>query len=212
MPMLNFHPAPGLGDLLPGWYSVPQNPLRPDSTPLVPTVRAATGNAITMKPKMGDLLPGTMFTVPQNPVRRNLLSSMGMAGMGCGCGCDRMAGPPAVALGEYVPSQVDVPGNNPFRYDYPPMGDNQNYWYQPMAIYGQPSSEDMQSHGMAGLSMDGTGLLGTGLFAGGMNLNTWGTGEYVAAGLGAYTLFSLFSTGKRHAQTVRRKYSAAVRA
>ena len=208
MPMLNFHPAPGLGDLLPGWHSVPQNPLRPDSTPLVPTVRAATGNAITVKPKMGDLLPGK-FTVPQNPIRKNLMSSMGMAGMGCGCGCDRMSGPPAVAMGSYSPHLVDVNGSTPYRFDFPPMGDDNRVWFQPMAIYGQPSSEDMQSHGMAGLTMDGTGLLGTGLFSGGMNFSTWGTGEYVVAGLGAYTLFSLFSTGKRHAGVLRRKARAA---
>lgn len=158
MPMLNFHPAPGLGDLLPGWYTVPQNPLRPDSTPLVPSVQAASGNRITRKPTIGDLLPGTMFVIPQNPILQNI--SGGMAGLGCGCGCQ--SGPPAVALGA--------------------------------------------------LNFDGQGMLGTGLFEGGLDLSTWGAPEYVAAGIGVYTLFSLFSTGKRHGQAVRRKYRAALAA
>lgn len=176
MPMLNFHPAPGLGDLLPGWFDVPQNPIRPDSTALVPTVRAAVGNRVTRKPTMGELLPGTMFTVPQNPVMQNMAgsglagftpgrfsvpqTSVGMGGLGCGCGCNSAA--PAV--------------------------------------------------GMGGLTMDGTGLLGTGLFAGGLDLSTWGAGEYVTAAAGAYVLFSVLSTGKRHAQTARRKYRAALAA
>lgn len=156
MPMLNFHPAPGLGDLVPGWHVVPQNPLRPDSTILVPSVQAASGNRITKKPTIGELLPGR-FTVPDNPVKKGL--HMGMGGLGCGCGCT--SGPPA--------------------------------------------------YGLSGLSMDGTGLMGTGLFAGGTDLSTWGAGEYVTVGIGAYALYSLFSTGKRHAGTVRRKASAAYR-
>jgi hypothetical protein len=79
--MLNFHPAPGLGDLAPGWFNIPQNPLRPDSTVLVPTVSAAVGNRVTVKPRLGDFV-ASRFTVPQNPIVKNL-----MTGMGMGC-CD----------------------------------------------------------------------------------------------------------------------------
>jgi hypothetical protein len=206
MPMLNFHPAPGLGDLIPGWHTVPQNPLRPDSTPLVPTVSAAVGNRITRKPTIGDILPAT-FTVPQNPLIHNVPGSL--AGLGCGCGC--ASGPPAIAMGT-LPLDIAVPaGTTPYRYGFPPMADDAR-WFVPMPYYEQPSSEDMAAYGMGALNMDGTGLLGTGLFSGGMDVATWGTGEYVTAAVGVYALFSVFSTGKRHASTARRKYRAALAA
>ena len=85
MPFLPFHPAPGLGDLLPGSFVVPQNPIRPDSTALVPSVQAANGGQVAYRPRMGDLLPGS-FVVPQNPIIRTLATG-GMSGIGCpGCG------------------------------------------------------------------------------------------------------------------------------
>lgn len=84
MSHLPFHPAPGLGDLMPGSFVVPSNPIRNDGTPLVPSVQAAQGGQVAYRPKIGDLLPGS-FPVPQNPIVRNL--SGGMAGLGCGdCG------------------------------------------------------------------------------------------------------------------------------
>ena len=59
------HPAPGFGDLMPGWYSVPQNPIRDVGTALVPS--ANSGGQITRVPKLGELMPGA-FSVPQNPL------------------------------------------------------------------------------------------------------------------------------------------------
>ena len=50
------HLAPGLGDLLPGWTVVPQNPI------------AAAAYGTTYVPGIGDLLPGS-FPVPQNPIK-----------------------------------------------------------------------------------------------------------------------------------------------
>ena len=80
--MLNHHPAPGLGDLLPGFFVVPQNPFK-DST--------------TYVPRIGEILPGS-FPVPQNPIKdytNGVLNLIGrdpnvkgvVNGMGdCGCG------------------------------------------------------------------------------------------------------------------------------
>jgi len=79
---LNYHPAPGLGDLLPGFFVVPQNPVRDAETALVPSVQALNPGAILKKPHIGDFLPGTFFAVPQNPVRKNLATGMG--GLSCG--------------------------------------------------------------------------------------------------------------------------------
>ena len=94
MSQLKFHPAPGLGDLLPGWHVVPQNPIRDAGTALVPSVQAASGNRITRTPHVGDLLAAS-FVVPQNVIVRNV--STGMNGLaatkGIGClGCSGCAG------------------------------------------------------------------------------------------------------------------------
>jgi len=97
MSHLRVHPAPGLGFLLPGWYVVPQNPIRDAGTPLVPSVQASVGNRTVRTPHIGDLLAAA-YVVPQNPIARNLATGMnGMAathGIGClGCptcaGCDQ---------------------------------------------------------------------------------------------------------------------------
>jgi hypothetical protein len=86
MSQIGFHPAPGLGDLAPGWFVVPQNPLRNDSTVLVPSVQASAGGRMVKKPHIGDFVAGS-FVVPQNPVRRNLATGMMGLGGGLGCGC-----------------------------------------------------------------------------------------------------------------------------
>lgn len=96
MSTINFHPAPGLGDLLDGWFVVPQNPVRDAGTPMVPSVQATMPGRVMVKPHMGDFLPGT-FTVPQNPIVKNLQTGMGglacVGGMGCACGSPSCAGP-----------------------------------------------------------------------------------------------------------------------
>lgn len=80
MAFTNIHPAPGLGELMPGFYVVPQNPI----------TMAQTGMGYF--PKMGELLPGA-FTVPQNPIVSNFRSGMqGMGTMGCAGGRDCSAG------------------------------------------------------------------------------------------------------------------------
>lgn len=82
MSQINFHPAPGLGDLMNAWFVVPQNPLRGDPTVLVPSVQATAPGKILRKPRLGDFVAGS-FVVPQNPLRKQL----GMGGCGCaGCG------------------------------------------------------------------------------------------------------------------------------
>lgn len=86
-----FHPAPGLGDLLPGFFVVPQNPITTPGTALVPTLQGLNGNRITKRSGIGDLLPGS-FIVPQNPLRDALTG--GMSGLGCGSGCGGGCGGP----------------------------------------------------------------------------------------------------------------------
>lgn len=98
------HPAPGYGDLLPGWTLLPFNPMSP-STAIVATVSAANpGQAVRIRgageliagsfpvPQnpilaalgVGDLTPGG-FPVPFNPITRQQAMGCGCAGGGCGC-------------------------------------------------------------------------------------------------------------------------------
>lgn len=53
MAQIQLHPAPGLGDLMAGWFAVPQN---------------SVTDGITYTPGIGDILPGS-FAVPQNPIK-----------------------------------------------------------------------------------------------------------------------------------------------
>ena len=89
---LSLHPAPGnLGELLPGWFAVPQDPI---TAP------------ITYTRGIGEILPGS-YTVPQNPVAnyatgvvRPIATSPNAQGMvngapvggDCGCGCGGSGG------------------------------------------------------------------------------------------------------------------------
>lgn len=79
MAQLNFHPAVGFGDLMPGWHVVPQNPILTGGTPLVPSIQATAPGRVMRRGKLAELMPGG-FSVPQNPLRQAL------GGMGCGCG------------------------------------------------------------------------------------------------------------------------------
>lgn len=88
MARINFHPAPGFGDLMPGFFVVPQNPLRPGDTgtPLVPSLQATAPGRTLRISRIGELMPG-QFSVPQNPLMAAITG--GMSGLGCGCssGC-----------------------------------------------------------------------------------------------------------------------------
>lgn len=87
MPHIPFHPAPGFGDLSPGWFVVPQNPMRSDGTALVPSVQATAPGRVVRVPSLNDLVQAS-FVVPQNPLVPHL---SGLRGLGCGCsqlGCD----------------------------------------------------------------------------------------------------------------------------
>lgn len=93
MPHISFHPAPGLGELMPGWHIVPQNPIAPDYTELVPTPQARSGGRPVYVPHMGELMPAK-FTEPENPIR-NALGLRGCGGCGCGGGCKAGCGCPS---------------------------------------------------------------------------------------------------------------------
>lgn len=89
MSHIPFHPAIGFGDLLPGEFVVPQNPIRDAGTPLVPSTVAVMGGKPYRTPHLADLLPGK-FVVPQNPLITTVTN--GYSGIpqhshaGCGCG------------------------------------------------------------------------------------------------------------------------------
>ena len=66
MPFVNVHPAPGLGEMLPGWFVVPNNPFQPRSV-------VGVGKGVGM------MLPAG-FVVPQNP----LIDALRTVGMPAG--------------------------------------------------------------------------------------------------------------------------------
>jgi hypothetical protein len=91
---IHSHPAPGLGDLMPGWFSVPQN---------------SVTDGVTYTPGIGDILATDGYSVPQNPILdymkgqvtligqqkgpgpgmlngQPVSMSAGTSGAGCGCG------------------------------------------------------------------------------------------------------------------------------
>ena len=83
MPYLPFHPAPGVGIMLPGMWTVPQNPITA---------------GLRRQPHLGEMMPA-FFPVPENPLMEALT--------GCGgcSGCSgRCSGRCEVGLGqlEYV--------------------------------------------------------------------------------------------------------------
>jgi hypothetical protein len=114
--MLNSHPAPGLGDLLPGFFVVPQNPI---------TDRGPT----TYVPRIGEILPGS-FPVPQNPIkdymtgRLNLIgretgvpgtiNGKGVSGIGCGCGgsCGSCSGGLSGISEDWAAIQANITAGN----------------------------------------------------------------------------------------------------
>lgn len=75
---LNCHPAPGLKALLPGWWSVPNNPV------------SAALQPITRTPGIAEILPAA-YVVPQNPIRDYVNGQTKMIGQG-GCGCGGSCG------------------------------------------------------------------------------------------------------------------------
>jgi hypothetical protein len=69
MSNLNYHPAPGLGDLLAGAYVVPQNPIQ------------MAREGISVVPALGDFVAAS-FVVPQNPLRDQVLGITAPIGQG----------------------------------------------------------------------------------------------------------------------------------
>ena len=63
MSHIHRHPAPGLGELIPGWWNVPNNPFNQ------PTVKS-------VRPSVGELVR-TNWVLPQNPLA-NSLSTVGL--------------------------------------------------------------------------------------------------------------------------------------
>lgn len=62
--------------------------------------------------------------------------------------------------------------------------------------------------------VDGLGCCrdGLGLFDGGLDFSTWGVGEWAAVGVGAFALYSMFSTSKRGYRAAREGVKSTRRA
>lgn len=104
MAHLPFHPAPGLGELLPGFFVVPQNPI------------TAAVKGTQYIPHVGELLPAS-FSVPQNPIVKTFQTNMNGLGAcprgNCGGFTGALAGatlPGMSGLGEMDMSSFN-PGN-----------------------------------------------------------------------------------------------------
>lgn len=67
---IQFHPAPGLGDLMPGWFPVPQNPMT---------------DGISYIPRIGEIMAGN-YPVPQNPIKDYTKGQVTLLGQQNGCG------------------------------------------------------------------------------------------------------------------------------
>ncbi len=165
MSHLPFHPAPGLGDMAPGWFALPQNPLtQSDSTVLVPTIQATAPGRVVRFPTLADLVQAS-FAVPQNPVRTELAMSMaGLKGLGCGgmgCGC-------------------------------PGFGCDGGKDFYALNGLGQTPGTDPVSQWLAGTGSIGTTLADDYTLAG-ITLPTWGW--IAAAGAAFYVATDLFGKG-----------------
>jgi hypothetical protein len=102
MAFTNFHPAPGLGELMPGDYVVPQNPI------------TAAQKGVKYIARVGELLPG-QFSIPENPIVRNFRTGMqGMGTLGCaGLGCDRAGFTGSLAGGSMSLGELDLTDLDP---------------------------------------------------------------------------------------------------
>ena len=103
MAFTNIHPAPGMGELMPGFFVVPQNPI----------TMAQTGMGYFAR--MGELLPAS-FSVPQNPIVNNFATGMqGMGTLGCGgnkgCAAGFTGALSGGSIGELVDGHFVVPQN-----------------------------------------------------------------------------------------------------
>ena len=76
MPHLDYHPAPGISALLPGWTLMPYNPISP-STDLVASLGAAMPGRAIRIPRIGDLFATSGYPLPQNPILAALSKSGG---------------------------------------------------------------------------------------------------------------------------------------
>jgi len=175
-----FHPAPGLNDLAPGWFAVPQNPLEMgDSTVLVPSMRAtAPGQAITY-PTLGDLVAAS-FAVPQNPVRQNL--AMGLAGLrGLGCG------------GPWGCSQLGCDGGR-------------NFFALNGVPDGSPGTDPVSTFLAGNLGTPGSWLANESTIFG-FQMPNWGWG--IAGFTLAYVASDLFSKGHAASKRAAHRYASS---
>lgn len=182
MSHIPYHPAPGLNDLAPGWFALPQNPLEMgQSTVLVPSIRATAPGSAIKYPSLADLVAAS-FVVPQNPIRQNLAMSLaGLRGMGCG--------------GAWGCSQLGCDGGQDF-YALNGMGD-----------LGQVIGTDPVSQFLAtNLGSPGTWLADQSTIMS-FTLPNWGWG--VAGFALVYVASDLFSKGNARAKGYAKRYASS---
>jgi hypothetical protein len=129
MSHIALHPAPGLGEMLPGWFSVPNNPIKSGYEQAAYT------------PHVGELMPAK-FSIPENPLVRALAGygmgycSAGMGGLGADAAVpswwDTIVGalfPPAgvISAGQRVSANVGEAAEGTFGGLLPDVG--QWPWY-----------------------------------------------------------------------------------
>lgn len=98
------HPAPGLGDLMPGWWSYPNDP------------QALASQGVTKTPSIGDILPAA-WTIPENPLKAYVTGQTKMIGQGGG-GKQRtgnVSARTAKGMGDIVPTGPFPVPNNQFK-------------------------------------------------------------------------------------------------
>lgn len=104
-----YHPAPGsIGELLPGFYNVPQNPI----------VMARQG--VTRRPGIAEIIDG-YYVVPQNPIVQQVsgnVKPLGTSGCGCSggsgrpCGCAGKLNGRSIGVGDWPAIQADISAGN----------------------------------------------------------------------------------------------------
>ena len=94
MPHVPFHPAMGMAAMMPGTWTLPQNPIQ--------------AGAILYQPTLGEMMPA-YFTVPENPLLDRLLYGLSGCRGGSRCGCGGCGGCD-VGMGNVIDSINPISG------------------------------------------------------------------------------------------------------
>jgi hypothetical protein len=101
---IHIHPAPGLGDLMPGWWDYPNDPA------------ALASQGITKTPGINEILPA-VWTIPENPLKAYVTGQTKMIGQGGGSKqrSGNVSAKGAKGVGDIVPTGPFPVPNNQFK-------------------------------------------------------------------------------------------------